>query len=304
MQRFECTSTTKTPVHPPIALSVALLSLALTIPGSIAAATVCNGSPHLCARRYDQVSYATTHNAFNYAYGPTQFWFPNQQVDIPHQLRGGVRGLMIDAHEYNGHDPTLAGKVCVCHQFCDLGAEPLTDVLRSIREFLDTYSREVVTIIFESYVTVDRMEQAFIDSGLIDYAYPQPVGAPWPTLGEMIDQNRRLVVFTDRDGGLRDWYLDVWDFAVETDYSARSPEDLTCDYNRGDPSNSLFILNHFLTWPLARRSLAAQVNYNPFLVNRAYQCWNETGKRPNFVTVDFYLIGDLLETVEQLNAEE
>ena len=80
-----------------------------------------------------------------------------------------------------------------------------------------------------------------------------------------------------------------------------SSEDLTCEINRGDIRNDLFILNHFLTAPLARESLAAKVNFNPFLVDRALQCKEESGRQPNFVTVDFYATGDLFEATRTLN---
>lgn len=264
-------------------------------------AGVCNGAPELCGRRYDQVSYPTTHNAFNYAYGPQQYLFPNQQWPLTRQLEDGVRALMLDVHEYNGFNSAHDGEIWVCHSVCWAGGEPLIDVLGEIRAFLDKNPSEVVTIIFENYVEAPAVVSAFDWSGLTPYAFAQPKGAEWPTLGQLIDQNKRLVVFTDSYGGSPSWLMPVWDYAVETHYANEHPSDMTCAYNRGNPANSLFIFNHFLTYPLGARRLAYQVNYNPFLVDRARQCQTETGKLPNFVTLDFYDMGDLMETVDQLN---
>ena len=109
------------------------------------------------------------------------------------------------------------------------------------------------------------------------------------------------VVFTDFEGGSPAWYHPVWDFAWETHFSAQGPEDLTCEINRGDMRNELFILNHFLTAPLASERLAAQVNFNPFLLDRALECTEKTGQVPSFLTVDFYATGDLLEAGRTLN---
>jgi hypothetical protein len=108
-------------------------------------------------------------------------------------------------------------------------------------------------------------------------------------------------VLTDSGGGVEPWYLDVWDEAFETHWSAKTPEDLSCDPNRGNPANSLFILNHFLTDPIARRPLADSVNHNPFFIDRALECETARSHIPNFPTVDFYDRGDIFEVVDTLN---
>ena len=57
-----------------------------------------------------------------------------------------------------------------------------------------------------------------------------------------------------------------------------------------------------LTAPISAPHLAEQVNHNPFLAQQVADCAAEHGRIPNFVTVDFYDIGDVLSVVEDLNA--
>jgi hypothetical protein len=166
---------------------------------------------------------------------------------------------------------------------------------------LHDHRGEVVTIIFESYVTPEEMDAAFESSGLVDYVHAHVAGTPWPTLRELIDADERVVVFTDKDGGSRPWYMDVWANAYETHYAAETIADFTCEPNRGDPANSLFIFNHFLTNTFAQPEQAPTVNANPLLVDRARQCMQVDGSLPNFVTVDFYDQGDLFAAVRSLN---
>ena len=60
------------------------------------APVLCNGSAANCQRRYDQVTFAATHNAFSYAAGgPVSYLFPNQDQPIADQLSRGIRGLGI-----------------------------------------------------------------------------------------------------------------------------------------------------------------------------------------------------------------
>ena len=136
-------------LHPPLRRLTAFLlawipAVALWLPGcgddevrpDLPAS--CNGSDALCDRRYDEVTYPTTHNAFSHADGP---WiFPNQNHDIPRQLTDGVRALMIDVHPYDGPILELLGETFVCHATCWGGGEPLVRTLGYVNEFLDRKS--------------------------------------------------------------------------------------------------------------------------------------------------------------------
>jgi hypothetical protein len=95
--------------------------------------------------------------------------------------------------------------------------------------------------------------------------------------------------------------MDVWEHAWETHYAATTPADFSCDPNRGDTANALFIFNNFLTAPFATEASAELVNPNPFLIDRARGCETESGDFPNFITVDFYEIGDVLAVTDALN---
>lgn len=255
----------------------------------------CNGAAALCDRRFDQVVYPTTHNA--YSNEDEGFVFPNQHHTMAEQLADGVRAVMLDTHYFEA-------QVYLCHNHCPSGKKLLADGLAEIKQFLDRHPNDVVSIIFESYVSAADTAAAFAASGLLPYVHSQAAGELWPTLREMIDAGGRLVVFTDYDAGVYPWYLDVWAFAWETHYSFEMPADFSCAINRGDMNNRLFILNHFLTQIFGLPQLAEQVNFNPLFVDRARQCQSESGRLPNFVTVDFYDIGDLFSVAGTLNETE
>jgi hypothetical protein len=257
----------------------------------------CNGHAAFCDRLFDGVSYATAHNAMSNA---EEGWLaPNQTFGVTRQLDDGIRALMLDTW-YFGGDAVL------CHAGnlfpCDLtGMKPLVDGLAEIKAFLDRRPNEVVSIIFESYVSEADTEADFIASGLLPLTHVQSAADPWPPLRELLAADTRLVVFTDDGGASLPWHHYVWDHAWETHFSAQAPGVFSCAKNRGSFSNSLFILNHFLTKPVALPSLAEMVNHDPFFVERALQCQAESGFLPNFVTVDFHDIGDVFHVVDVLN---
>jgi hypothetical protein len=255
--------------------------------------TVCNGHAALCDRAYDDVSVVMTHNAMSTV---EDDWAPpNQGRRLWRQLEDGVRGFMLDVHEDDG-------QVLLCHSFCSLGSRPFADGLRDIRVFLDCHPGEVVTIVLESYVTEAQIEAAFVESGLDGYLHAQPLGDPWPTLGEMIAAGGRVVVFTADDSRTLPWHHYSYDYAWENPYSARTPGDLSCAEDRGSRTSSLWIFNHFLTITGGSADLAEMVNHDPFFTTRVEGCRADAGDDlPNFVTVDFYDVGDVFAVVDALN---
>ena len=204
---------------------------------------------------------------------------------------------MIDVYDYFG-TPTAY------HSTFLLGNIPLSNIFNDIKLFLDNNPNEVVTIILECYVTANDIEDEINQSGLSSYLYAH--NTVWPTLQNMIDNDNRLVIFSDVDdaSSSQNWYHYVWEYAVETHYSVGNINDFTCDFNRGDSVNDLFIFNHFVTDANLGYGLyneSNDVNANPFFITRALDCQTQTNKFPNFVTVDYYELGDGLSVVDQLN---
>jgi hypothetical protein len=159
----------------------------------------------------------------------------------------------------------------------------------------------VVALIIEDKITSEDTEAAFEASGLLPYVYTHQTGQPWPTLGEMIDNGQRLVVMAEEEGPPPTWYHHVWDYTEETPYSVSSPEEFNCEPNRGDTDKPLFLLNHWIERVSPSRVDAMHINEYEFLLNRARQCAEERGQIPNFVAVNFYLAGDVVDVVDELN---
>jgi hypothetical protein len=256
----------------------------------------CNGDRNLCNLRYDQVCFLTTHNAYNFK---GDFHYPNQSFPVKQQLEDGVRAFMLDIY-------WRKGEVQVYHQSPLLGHAPLRGILEDMRNFLDAHPNEVLSIIFESYVASYQMRDALKQSGLLPYLHTQAMDAPWPTLGEMVKSNQRLVVFSEKPADFPfPWYHYVWDYATETDWSNHSRAEFSCAYNRGDTANRLFILNHFIThkrFGYGRPDSAQFANVGGYLYRRALECWQATHKKPNFLVVDFYEKGDAKAVKDSLNA--
>ena len=224
------------------------------------------------------------------------------------------------------------GGARLCHVECSLGMLKLEEGLRRIQIFLQQHEHEVVTLIFENMpldgdlILEEQLEHALTTAGLAPLLYiptSSEISADsssllWPTLGEMITRGQRLVIMSDRRavGPILPWYLYMWDIAVETPYSFFVKSDLermeeegagggqvvveSCGYNRGREGNSLYIVNHFITNPVANAFLAETINYDS-LLRRARACADLQNRTVNFLTVDFWSASDLMVAVAMLN---
>jgi hypothetical protein len=252
----------------------------------------CNGHEALCDRRFDEVVYPTAHNAMS---NTDDGWIAaNQQHGMKRQLEEGIRGMLIDTHSY-------MGSAYLCHSSCLLGSKALAEGLRDITTFLQSNRNEVLTLVIEDHISAAETETAFNASGLSDFVYVHPAGDPWPTLRTMIMSGRRVLVGAESGGPPPGFYHHFYDLAWDTPYSFKSPSEFSCQQNRGNRQNALFLLNHWLENPLPDENLSRTANAHDLLLSRARQCQMESGKLPNFVAVSHYAVGDLFAVVRELN---
>jgi hypothetical protein len=302
---------------------------------------ICNGHAELCERPFDEVAYAASHNAMTAAREPG--WFLAEQIDpIRVQLDQGVRALLIDVWsgrsagtvvrtaassyaealavaeaelgpEVVAAAQRVAASVAgvaegpearyLCHGLCETGSTPFLEMLADLRSWLAANPDEVVTLFIEDHVEAALIAADIEAAGLLPYVHTPVVGAPWPTLGEMIRSGRRLVVMVESgSGGVEaPWLVNGFEHTQETPYTFPTVDDFSCAPNRGPADAPLFQLNHWIADFTRLVSSAQLVNTREVLLARAEQCWAERGQIPNFIAVNYVTIGDLFDVVDELN---
>jgi hypothetical protein len=194
-----------------------------------------------------------------------------------------------------------APDVYLCHNYCELGATPFSAALAQYDQFLDQNPNEVIILFVEDYVSTTDTEAVFAAAGLTDRVWTLDPRSPLPTLREMIDARRQLLVLSEHLGQPPAWYHAGFEVTEETPYTFRSSDEFSCEPNRGGTGKPLFLLNHWLTSGSPDVEASTGANRRDVLMDRIEACQAQRGRRVNMVAVNFYDRGDLLDVVDDLN---
>ena len=189
----------------------------------------------------------------------------------------------------------------LCHTLCELGAEPLDQELEVIRRFLAGHPDQVLLVVVEDYVPPATIEAAFARSGLTRYVATLDRSRPLPTLGELIAQGRRLVVFAEQKGGTPAWYMPAFSYIQDTPLGATRPSQLSCKRYRGEQNSPLLLLNYWIPPFPPSATLNAQIGRAPFLRGRLERCLRDRNAQGALLAVDFYERTSVVDVARALN---
>ncbi|TGZ76484.1 hypothetical protein EX30DRAFT_336530 [Ascodesmis nigricans] len=219
--------------------------LSLLLPITTSAQQACNSSPTLCARPYSSILHLGTHNAPFTRNSTTSFSSAaNQYFTTTVQLDAGIRLLQAQVH-LEGSDIRL------CHTSCWLfDAGTLGGWLGEIKTWLEGNKNDVVTLLLVNpdRIVAAQLEAPFREVGLAEMVYTPPsvTSWGWPTLGELIAADKRLIVFVSTSMPSTSPLLSEFSFIYETAYENTSPLNFTCAADRGTPGDTFPLINHWV----------------------------------------------------------
>ncbi|KAL8717651.1 MAG: hypothetical protein Q9225_005124 [Loekoesia sp. 1 TL-2023] len=278
----------------------------------------CNGREIFCNRKYSNITHIATHDAPFVGVLPME----NQNVDIPTQLDAGIRFLQAQTHR------NAFGKLSLCHTSCVMkDAGLLKDYLKVIKSWLDKHPHEVVTILLTNgdHLHASEFDKAFHTSGITPYLYT-PHGDPskwtldsWPTLGELIANNNRVIAFLDygADQSKIPYLLNEFSYFWETPFDTLDPSFSQCKIDRPaglakfpkTVAQRMYIMNHFLDTKVlgmevpdrrdAKRTNAWKGKGS--IGEQAERCMGMYGRAPVAVLVDYFDRGEVFKAQDRLN---
>lgn len=198
----------------------------------------------------------------------------------------------------------------LCHSFCEIGATPLPEELGRIRQWLEDNPREVLILIVQDYVSVEDFGEAMEDAGLRDQAWEHDPESALPTLGDMIDDERRVFIMGENNGepGVT-WYSPAYEGLVqETPHDSPTQEaalgQQACAPLRGGTDGAMLLINHWVAvWPPLVTD-ARVVNQTDAVRRLVEQCVDSRGRTPNLISVNFGETDGAVVVANELNGIE
>lgn len=260
----------------------------------------CNGHHELCYKRLNEVTFVQTHNA-HAEDGSFSVLAANQNGNIPAQLAAGVRGLGLKLYYTSSIFCGGGTQLYAYHGNPFLGCTEFSTIGNQILNFLNSNPNEFLFITIEGSASNTEIATGFNSAGLAPFLYQHTLGEIWPTLGELISNNQRLIVMTDNAGPSLPGYHHMWSFIQDTEYNFQNINDFNCNYLRGNSNADLFLLNHFLTVGSPQPLSANTTNDWNLILNRARQCGSSRNLHPNLLHIDFFNSGDVFRAADTLN---
>jgi len=199
--------------------------------------------------------------------------------------------------------------------------------LKLVADWVADHPYDVVTILLgnSDQVNVNNYTAPIQNSGLGRYVYtpPQiPMGlSDWPTLGEMIISQKRVVVFMDYAANqtavpyVLDEFSQMWETPFSpTDAAFPCPTQRPPGLNRNQSLERMYMANHNLNTEVSLLGISllvpntAQINQtnavsgNGSLGAMADTCEGDWGRPPNFLLVDYYNYGNFPGSVFEVAA--
>ncbi|HZL12120.1 MAG TPA: LamG-like jellyroll fold domain-containing protein [Prolixibacteraceae bacterium] len=160
-----------------------------------------------------------------------------------------------------------------------------------IKNYLENNPEKIFTLFLDFGTNVNELNEIFQDAEISQYLYTYDAKEGWPTLKSMLEQNRRLVVFSMQEHrNSPQWLHYIWNHAVEPYFSIWEAPVFKGEFLKGDPKNSLLIYNDYNFPPKSEpaKNLKYDTNQNPYLIEHVKNTWTNTGKTPNFIMLDRY----------------
>jgi len=168
---------------------------------------------------------------------------------------------------------------------------PFLDQLLAIRKQLENRPEKILTLFLDFNVNVNELINLIDQTEMHPYLFDYTEHEEWPSLKEMVDSGKRLVLFCMQDHrNSPGWLHYIWDYAVEPYYSILEAPVFIGEFLKGDPRNSLLIYNDYNLGNKAGPDHSSFFNstQNPYLIEHIKSVWKNTGKTPNFIFLDRY----------------
>ena len=167
---------------------------------------------------------------------------------------------------------------------------PFNEALTAIKKNLDAHPEKIMTLFLDFYVYPD-LEASFIETGLQDYLVEFDAKEGWPSLKEMVENGKRMIIFEVRPHvNTPTWLHLMSDYVEHTDpdWGNYSEEAIPFD-TRLKQNLSLFTgFNRLETTIGNSDDLSAFARQTPYLIESFKRAWIMDGKIPNFILVNKY----------------
>jgi len=242
-------------------------------------------------RPLNEITLLGTHNSYALK---GRIAFANQALDLPTQIKYGVRSIELDFWKrwYAGFIITHDARYNPFHY-------KALDYLKGIKKLLDDQPDLFLRLHPDIHISASELEQLMDDAGLLPYCYKHTPGTPWPTLFELVKINKRFWI---TGGPTAYWTSSSSELMVIPGKSGMEALSLGVS---GTLEADMFEIRAYATnkFEYGSEKNSKTINDFHFIRNMTLNAWKKFGRQPNIIGVDYFRKEDgLINVANYLNA--
>ncbi len=181
----------------------------------------------------------------------------------------------------------------------------VSDAFNKIRSYLDQDTSKIFSLFLDYDSDFQRLDALLESSGLKQYLYEYIKGTDWPSVSQMINSGKRLVVFgLNKRDDYPTWANNLNDYAKwqVNPYMDISP--VINEIQEEEDSKTLFVFNSYSEIEKRWNQESSVNNIRlPFFIEPFKEAWIRNGMIPNFIVLENwnFRVNEFLATVREFS---
>ena len=168
----------------------------------------------------------------------------------------------------------------------------LADFLKMMVQIVENNDTRIIPIFIDYQGPMGKLTQEINSPEIVRKLFFVNRGEKWPNVQDMLDQDKQIVIFSFQRNVASDVaVMYAWDHICEFPRSGLEDPYFDGTFANGNMQKELMLIQDIKTpQNLGAKKIGTEFNQNQYYINHILNRWRMTGKKPNFVFLDKYVL--------------
>lgn len=168
----------------------------------------------------------------------------------------------------------------------------LNEFLQMMLQIVENNDTRIIPIFIDYQGPMGKLTQEINSPEIVRKLFFVNRGEKWPKVQDMLDQHKQIVIFSFQRNVASDVsVMFAWDHICEFPRSGLEDPYFDGTFANGDMQKELMLIQDIkIPHNLGEKKISTEFNQNQYYINHILNRWRMTGKKPNFIFLDSYVL--------------